>query len=402
MIGEKIKIGFDGSAVKRGLGGIMGGFGKLSKGIGRATRQVGIGAARQLGASLTGAVMKLGMLVPNEIEKMANLRKELDMMGASSGVTAKEYLALREAMSQTTGKSVDDASEDIKDISERIGNAMQEIESPEAQAMMTMGLRRSDLRGLGPVEQIQEIANAFKRFKQGNTAEDAMSVINKFLGGQAGKNLVPFFMEYSDAMAEARIKTAGLERQLEGLKPALEGVFQIRVAMGRKLSEFSMGVLQGVNAAMTGATGSGVAGIAEWLESQDVAGFANKISGVLTTEINAIKSMGVMEWIMSKLAMVGKWISDTIAAGVSAGLDIAMENPKIKGVLDMLGGGKGGMLKGIFGFGGDDKKTADPLNQLKGAAIGKALGNAKLEDNTSKANDLLQSIADGVMVGRFA
>ena len=91
MIGEKIKIGFDGSQVKRGLMGLMGGFNKLSRGVGRVTRQDGIGFAREMGATMFGTLLSGLRAVPNELEGLARLNKELDIMQKSTGIAREEF-----------------------------------------------------------------------------------------------------------------------------------------------------------------------------------------------------------------------------------------------------------------------------------------------------------------------
>ena len=125
MIGEKIKIGFDGSAVKRGLGGIMGGFGKLRRGLGSATRQVGIGMGRQMGMSLFGAITRVATALPNQIKDISNLRQEFFALGDATGTSVKNMLALRQAISKTSNVSADMAGKALKEMVAKLGEAQE-------------------------------------------------------------------------------------------------------------------------------------------------------------------------------------------------------------------------------------------------------------------------------------
>ena len=115
---------------------------------------------------------------------------------------------------------------------------------------------------------------------------------------------------------------------------------------------------------------------------------------------------------------MGEAISQIIAIGVSKGLDIAMNNPKIKGLLDMFGMlGNGSTIlneagadakslwDNIKGIGGSidlglSSGIPTAMNQLKPSQQNKMPDNTKLEDNTSRTNDLIGQMLNGVP-GRF-
>jgi len=382
MIGEKIKIGFDGSEVKRGLGSIMGGFGKLKRGIGRATRQVGVGAARRMGSDLFGFVINGLQAIPNELGNLSMLNKELDVMAQSTGVAKDEYLAMRQAMSKATGKDLGDAADDMRDISERIGEALADPESTPGKSMRDMGIFYDDIAGKNIVDQIELISKKFSELKKERGPADAMFQINELLGEQAGKKLIPFFLNYEKGMKDARGVTKGFAGQISRLSPDLESIFDIKQSIGRKFSELALGVLEAFKAA-----GLEAKSISDLIDSIDVAGIAKDIANFIAEGVNAIKEDGLWEWIKSKMSELGDWLSQVIGDGISKAIGNIMPDfmPKWLGG----GGGSKDSDSGVFG------------RILDGVGLSSA-DNTKIEQNTGETNRILERLATGGMTGVYA
>lgn len=383
MIGEKIKIGFDGSEVKRGLGGIMGGFSKLKRGIGRATRQVGVGAARRMGSDLFGFVINGLQAIPNELGNLSMLNKELDVMAQSTGVAKDEYLAMRQAMSKATGKDLGDAADDMRDISERIGEALADPESTPGKSMRDMGIFYDDIAGKNIVDQIELISKKFSELKKERGPADAMFQINELLGEQAGKKLIPFFLNYEQGMKDARDVTKGFAGQISRLSPDLESIFDVKQSIGRKFSELALGVLEAFKAA-----GLEAKSISDLIDSIDVAGIAKDIANFIAEGVNAIKEDGLWEWIKSKMSDLGDWLSQVIGDGITNALKNIMPDFSIKGLLGVGGGSKDGD-GGVFG------RVLDKVN------ISSA-DNTKIERNTGETNRILERLASGGITGVYA
>jgi len=382
MIGEKIKIGFDGSEVKRGLGGIMGGFSKLKRGIGRATRQVGVGAARRMGSDLFGFVINGLQAIPNELGNLSMLNKELDVMAQSTGVAKDEYLAMRQAMSKATGKDLGDAADDMRDISERIGEALIDAESSPGKTMRNMGIFYDDIADKNIVDQIELISKKFADLKNEVGPAKAMSFINELLGEQAGKKLIPFFLNYEQGMKDAREVTKGFAGQIDRLGPDLEAIFDIKQSIGRKFSELAAGVLEAFKAA-----GLEAKSIADLINSIDVAGIAKDIANFIAEGVNAIKEDGLWEWIKSKMSELGDWLSQVIGDGISKAIGNIMPDfmPKWLGG----GGGSKDSDSGVFG------------RILDGVGLSSA-DNTKIEQNTGETNRILERLASGGITGVYA
>ena len=382
MIGEKIKIGFDGSEVKRGLGGIMGGFGKLKRGIGRATRQVGVGAARRMGSDLFGFVINGLQAIPNELGNLSMLNKELDVMAQSTGVAKDEYLAMRQAMSKATGKDLGDAADDMRDISERVGEALADPESTPGRSMRNMGIFYDDIAGKNIVDQIDLISKKFSELKEERGPGEAMFQIVELLGDQAGKNLIPFFLNYEKGMKDAREVTKGFAGQIDELGPDLEAIFDIKQSVARKFSQLAMGVLGAFKAA-----GLEAKSISDLIDSIDVAGIAKDIANFIAEGVNAIKEGGLWEWIKSKMSELGDWFSQVIGDGISK----AIKNIMPDFIPDWLSGG-----------GGSKDSDGGTFGRIPDKVGLSSADNTKIEQNTGETNRILERLATGGITGVYA
>ena len=384
MIGETIKLGFDGTSVKRGLTGIMGGFNKLGRGIGRATRQVGIGAARRMGSDLFGVMLQTLKAIPNEIDNLSKLNKEMITMGMSTGIAADNYLALREAIAKTTGLDPDEAVDFIRDVSERLGEAATDPNSTPAQGLAALGFSPSEMRSLAtntPLEQLEKISDAFKRTKESSGAANAMFQINEVLG-EIGKKMIPLFLNWDNGMESATEKTKGLHDQIKRMGGDLESVFDIKAAVGLKFSELALSIFEGVRAA-----GIEAKSISQWISSLDISTQARGAAAFIAEQMNQIKTDGIFEWIKNKLTALGDWLAKVIGDAIKMGI----ENSKaaIQEMMPILNPVKaaGDSIKSFFGF----KPDTANMDSSKG-----------IEKNTNETNNILRRIADGGSVATYA
>ena len=379
MVGETIKIGFDGTSVKRGMSGIMGGFNKLGRGIGRATRQVGIGAARRMGSDLFGVILHGLKAIPNELDSLSKLNKEMKSMGESTGIAAKSYLALRSAIAKTTGLDPDEAVDFIRDISERVGEAAADPKSTPSQGLNALGFSQREIRSLAledPAIQLERIAGAFKRIKESTGSSNAMFQINEVLG-EIGKKMIPLFLNWDEGMESATERTKGLHEQIERMGDGLESIFDIKAAIGLKFSELALSLFEGVKSA-----GVEAKSIAEWINSIKISEMAKGAGKFIADQMNQIKTQGIFEWIKNKLSEIGTWLAEVIGGAIKLGV----ENSKdlIKDLMPSLNPFKGLKWPSFK----PDKSSAD---------------NGKgIERNTGETNNILRRIAEGGTIATYA
>ena len=407
MIGEKIKIGFDGSQVKRGLMGLMGGFNKLSRGVGRVTRQVGIGFARAMGATMFGTLLSGLRAVPNELEGLARLNKELDIMQKSTGIAREEFLALRQAVSKASGRDADEATDFLRDVSERLGEAFKDYESTPAQAFRELGLQFEEFQGKNVAEQMKLISEGFTSYQQGNGFNAAMFQINELLG-EVGKQMIPLFLNYEKGMIKARNQTAGLAKQLKTSKDDLETIFDIRQTIGRRFSEFSVGLLGALK--NTGFIDK----INDFFDNLDIIGLANDLKNIIDDITNGIQNGGIFNYLKEKATQFLDWISEKIAAAIKKGIGDAMGASPLGGIMDFFGGSKKKPKESIATpKAPTDENYKNFLQQKwdfgpKSRAMGPFDPNKiyqpvdKVVDNTDTTNDILRDIKYNTMSAKYA
>ena len=303
-------------------------------------------------------------------------------MAQSTGVAKDEYLAMRQAMSKATGKDLEDAADDMRDISERVGEALADPESTPGKSMRNMGIFYDDIAGKNIVDQIDLISKKFSELKDERGPGEAMFQIVELLGDQAGKNLIPFFLNYEKGMKDARDITKTFAGQIGELGPDLEAIFDIKQSIARKFSQLAMGVLGAFKAA-----GLEAKSISDLIDSIDVAGIAKDIANFIADGVNAIKEDGLWEWIKSKMSELGDWLSQVIGDGISKAIGNIMPDfiPK------WLGGGGGSKDSdgGTFG------------RILDGVGLSSA-DNTKIERNTGETNRILERLATSGITGVYA
>jgi len=350
MIGETIKIGFDGQQVTKGLGGIMGGFRKLRSGIGSVMKETGRGAALTLGNSLFNAVSNLAMAIPNELKSLADLNKELEVMNITTGILPEKYLALRSAMSQATGKGLEDAGDDLRDFAERIDEARRDWDSSAAVGMRRLNIFSMDLKDKTIDEQLATIGEKVKAFEDKNGAGKSIFPLREAFGDQAA-NWLPLLLDMNGYMERNAESAASFAKRMEESKEALQNINAIRSALSQKLSDLSIGFLQGLKAG-----GLEIQSITDAISKLDIAKGMEGIATSIKSNLNEIQRVGVWQWIADKMAELGdmlkkallagaealwawfqskmsalaEWIGDAISSGIKAGLDGI---PLLKGLI---------------------------------------------------------------------
>lgn len=379
MTGETIKIGFDGSSVKRGLAGIMGGFGKLGTGIGRVTRQIGIGAARRMGSDLFGLVFRALKALPNELSSLSDLRQEMFALGDATGVTVEQMLALRQAIAKTSNISPKVATKVLREMTGKLGGVQHG--DPAFRALRNLGLKARELKGLGAHEQLKKIAHGFQSFAASNGIEEATDAMRDLFGG-AGAKITPLLLDWEGSMARATEETKGMAGQMTRMTGALDGLDDIGIAFANKMSEAALGLLEGVDAA-----GIKTRNIAQWINNLKIADKTKTAADFIAKQMKAIEKDGPLDWIMAKMTELGEWIAKKIGEGIKLGIENSKE--LIKELMPSINPfkGSGGKMKSMFGF----KPDTAGADNSKG-----------IERNTGETNNILRRIADGGSIATYA
>ena len=229
-IGTKVKIGFDASAVKGGLSGMS----NLFKGAFRGFRQVGIGAARQVGAGVTDLVGRAIMAIPTGMKEMMDWAGNLNDMSAQTGMAVSKIVVLEEAL-RMSGAEAADTSRIISTLAENLGEAMREA-GPAQEALHKMGFKASEFKGATIDEAFARIGKRAAEMSWGmGELEGTMADL---FGARMGFKLIRFFRDFDGGMAEAQKNVGAFGASLDLSAPKFD---RLSDALGRfKMKSFEL------------------------------------------------------------------------------------------------------------------------------------------------------------------
>tara|TARA_R110000737_G_scaffold347770_1_gene380116 strand:+ start:227 stop:1456 length:1230 start_codon:yes stop_codon:yes gene_type:complete len=400
MIGETVKLGFDGTKVTRGLKGVRKGFGRLGRGIGSSMGTVGRGVGLSLGNSMFNAVSRVAMAIPNEIKSLVDLRQEFFALGDATGATVENMLALRQAIAKTSNVSPDMASKALQEMVGKIG-ATSEYGSIEFQALEKLGLIFTDLKGLDPVTQLSMISKGYRELRDAQGAEIAGDMMKDLMGGKLGKVGTPLFLNFESAMKRAKEETKELAKSMNDLSGELDSIDDIQIAFSNKMSELAMGVLRTLKS-----TGVGAGGIAEWINDLKVTDAFKGVAGVIKAELDQLKnSDGIFDYLGQKLAQLAKFLKEQLMSALESAwkwfltkmdsIGEMITNSIKAGLPSFLGGGSGKDKAETASLSSGSSPIGGIFNAVKNTFSTKNDPNSiAIAENTSRTNLLLEKMTD--------
>ena len=345
-IGTKVKVGFDGSAVKAGVSKLSGMFKGLGKTVGRIGRQVAIGGARRGGETLFGLAMRGAQAIPAEINRLADYSAELQNVARDTKVATGEVVAMHKAL-QLQGMDADMAADTFREFATKMGEAAKEADSEPMKALMDLGIFQPDIRGQSVSKQMDIMAAAVKNFS--GSQQDLAFIMDRFLGGDLGLKAIGFFQNYEDSMAEGARLTESFAKQLENSAGGLKDIVRLRSALSQKFSEFTLGVF-GVGRGRSG-------GIVEAIENFDMAKKGEEFAKIMRNTFIYIRQNGGLkqmfadsiEFLKTKMQEAG----ELFGIGVRKGL---FKGAAKQSIMQLPGVGQ--VLKSLDFFKGDDSPFA--------------------------------------------
>lgn len=205
-IGTTVKVGFDATAVRAGFGALQGMFSGAMRGI----RQVGIGAARQVGARATDLLGRILMAVPEGIRDALEYGDELNDLSANTGVAVGKLIELQEAL-RLGGAEFRDTNKVLAKFKQNLDEA-KEGAGPAREALHKLGLRMTDIKELSLEQAFEKIGRQIGSLPADMVGlEDAMS---ELFGFAAGAKLRGFFRNYDENIERARKNTASFAESM--------------------------------------------------------------------------------------------------------------------------------------------------------------------------------------------
>lgn len=221
-IGTTVKVGFDASAVRKGFAGLGGMFAGAMRGF----RQVGIGAAREVGSRMTDMLGRVLMAVPDGIRETMDWAGNLTDMSAQTGVAVSKLVLMEEAL-RLAGASGKDTSMMISRLADNLNEA-RDATGPARDALNKLGFLAEDFANV-PIDKAFEMigkraASLPKDFR------GLEGIMADLFGARMGFKLIRFFRDFDGGMKQAENNVGKFANRLDA---SAGGYDQMSDALGR-------------------------------------------------------------------------------------------------------------------------------------------------------------------------
>lgn len=203
MIGTTFTLGFNGAAVQRGLG-------QVSGMLGRVSRQIGVGAARQIGAGVTDLMGRIVMAIPNALKETADWAGNMTDMSAQTGVSVESLIMLEEKL-RLSGAAARDTSMIISRLADNLATASTEG-GPAKDALNKLGFFADEFVGMNVDEAFEKIGQRVAEL--GPEFVGLESIMGDLFGTRMGYKLIRFFKTFEESNAAAERNVGAFARSL--------------------------------------------------------------------------------------------------------------------------------------------------------------------------------------------
>jgi hypothetical protein len=324
MIGTTFRLGFDGSAVNRGIGGI----GSL---MGRLTRQMGIGAARNIGYGVSDMLGRIVTAIPNAIRELSNWGSEMSDLEVQTGIGTQALMELSEAL-RMAGATPSDIGRTLSQFANTLYQVSQGQNDGARESLKKLGFTAQELADIPLDEAFHKIGKAIADSE--DEIKGLEGVMSSLFGGGRGMKMLRFFKDYEANMEKMRRSTA----QWSDVNGDVFGdLDDISDALGRwemVRRRIALGLLSGLGGGSAGGFSETINNVFDWLSKigplLEQAGAS--LRSFLGTAIEVIANDGLLSAWGGLLTNMGKKIGIGIAQGIADGIG------EMPGKFDMLKG----------------------------------------------------------------
>ena len=221
-IGTTVRVGFDASAVRAGMGGLKG----LFSGAMRGMRQVGIGAARQIGVGMTDTLGRILMAIPEGIKETMDWAGNLNDMSAQTGVAVSKLILMEEAL-RMAGAEAKDTSRMISTLADNLNEA-RDSTGPARDALNKLGFLAEDFADV-PIDKAFEMIGK-KAASLPDDFRGLEGIMADLFGAKMGFKLIRFFRDFEGGMKAAENNVGKFASRLD---TTAGGYDQMSDALGR-------------------------------------------------------------------------------------------------------------------------------------------------------------------------
>jgi hypothetical protein len=206
-IGTTLTVGFDAAAVRKGFAGLGGMFSGAMRGF----RQIGIGAARDVGARMTDLLGRVLMAVPQGLKETMDWAGDLDDMSVQTRISVERLVLLEEAL-RLSGAEARDTSLMISRLANNLEDARNSA-GPAREALNKLGFLAEEFADI-PIDKAFEMIG-----KRVATLPDDFrgleGVMFDLFGGKMGGKIIRFFRNFESQTDQARKNVGDLARRMD-------------------------------------------------------------------------------------------------------------------------------------------------------------------------------------------
>ena len=207
-IGTTVKVGFDASAVRAGMGGLKGMFGSMASGF----KGVGLAARNALGiGEMIGQVLSAPM-------ELSNYAGDLVDFSLRTGVAIEDLVILEEAL-QLAGAGSKDTAQMLQMFSKNLYEATQEA-GPARDALNKLGLFAGEFADMPLDQAFEKVGKAVGKLPKGFKGVEG--ILADLFGARRGMKMKAFFEDFDGGMKQARQNAGPFARDIGANAVALD------------------------------------------------------------------------------------------------------------------------------------------------------------------------------------
>jgi len=320
-IGTSVKVGFDGSEVKKGFAGIGGMFKSIGKGM-------AIGA----GAMMSKSLLDLGMKLATGIDQLADFAGEAQDTALQVGATTSEIIKLDRALA-LSGAAID-SGRLLSTMTDNIYDASHGSEELQ-KTFGALGLTMADLAGQSTIDQFMMIGKAVATI--GENGGETEKALKDIFGGKMYMQLLKLFRN-QDVFEQANKELDSFGKNIEDMQDNLGKTQDQFQRIPYLWKSFNLALARGI-----GANGNFWKKLFDGFDQALNEGNFSKLGYMLKSEfakaLEVIAGSGALDTFKNFFRDIGKYIGE----GISSAL------PKLPSLPTWLGGdgGKTSMIDPI-------------------------------------------------------
>jgi hypothetical protein len=320
MIGSTVRLGFDATAVQKGLGGLGGLFGRIG-------RQIGMGGLQRVGHQITDLMGRIIVALPAAGKEMLDWAGNMTDMSAQTGVSIQRLLVMEDAL-RMSGATVRDTSMMISRLAINLHEASQGAEA-QKDALNKLGFSAQDLKDMSIDDAFYAIGKAASELPA--DFKGVESIMSDLFGGIKGVKMIRFFRSFDSEIEKSKKNVSGFNKVSDETFGHFDSIADTMGRWATTRRSLLAGLFEGV-AGERGIEGAAASLGAMFDKLEGMSDKMREIGKIIRNSFQYIQQEGLGNVAGEVFKALGKSIGEGIAESIKA----AMPDMAPKGLLKSL------------------------------------------------------------------